>query len=644
MAVPLARNVPAVHGLVASASKLGEGRTSGIKKRREMSWQKQAFFYTKLIPELNYASRFYAKMLSKLKIFPAYRLSNDELEPITEGPALDLLERIQDPGGGRSQILWSYGRLMFIIGECYLFGYDLGTEQEAWKIVNPAELDFDDGGKILHRPTETGEPITYSAGSAQAYRMWTPDPQRSGEAESPMRAVIEIAEELDLLTKSVKSTAVSRLLNGMYKVPSELSFGADTPGLDEDPEENPFLAMMFDHMISVVENAGSPEAAMGFLAEGAYEFLDRLEWSQLHDPQNDYLEQGLRKEAIDRAAMGLDMPPEILKGMAEANHWGARQILHDTWRSHGSVIAEQAGDDFADAYLRPALRDAEFSRWREVVIGYDDSNVVVPPDRTDDADKALDRGNVNDEGYRKMKGIPESMAPNEEEFRVYLAVKLKEPGFLKGTKWELEQEEPADQPPGPDPSSDGKPPAEETPPEPGPGGTSRRESRASAIQGAAWTALYRCRELAGSRICTTHRRAPELKAFLEEFKGKSNAEIAPALGQQRLQQLGNFDGLELVKGGADPFVIYLTDEWGFTNAQAQALSEMLLVHAARTLFDKRGPTLPSGFLAQVERMQDTSSMLSEKALVERNNEALAEVERQIAERGGPRAVHLGAEG
>jgi hypothetical protein len=636
MAVPLARRPP-VHGLVASASSITPSKESQMKARRQMTWQRQSFVYVKLIPELNYASRFYSKMLSKLKIFPAFRGMDDELTPIKDGPPVELLDRIQDPGGGRSQILASYGRLMFIIGEGYLFGRDLGGDVERWAFVNPRELDFN-GDKIIHRPTEKAEPIEYSGSQAEAYRMWTPDPEYSGEAESPMRAVLEIAEELDLLTKSVKSTAVARLLNGMYKVPSELSFGPDTPGKGDDPEENAFLAMLFEHMLGVVENAGSAEAAVGLLVEGAYEFLDRLEWAQLHDPQNDFLEQGLRKEAIDRAAMGLDLPPEILKGMAEANHWGARQILHDTWRSHGSVVAEQCCDDFADAYLRPALRAEKFERWKEVVIGYDDSNVVVPPDRTDDADKAFDRGTLDRPGYRKMKGIPESMAADEEEERVNLAIKLREPRLLKGTRFEIEEPAPVPGQPGPDPSNNGNPPAEETPPEPGPGGTSRQETRASAIQGAAWTALYRCRELAGSRICTQHRRAPELV----EFKDKPKVDVASLMGERTLAKLGKIEPLKLVQGGTDAFVIYLTDEWGFTDAAANALAEMILVHAARTLFDARGPSLPSGFLAQVERMQDTSSMLSEKALVERNNEALAEVERQIQQTGGgPRAIRSG---
>lgn len=624
MAIPVRLRAQPQRIITASASKIQPKTPSTYRERKGQSWQKKAFLFTKLIPELNYASRFYAKMLSRLRIYPAYRTSNDETVPITEGPPVDFLERIQDPGGGRSQLLSSYGRLMFIVGEGYLFGRELEKPTERWAFVNVNELSFD-GKAILWKPTSSSEPIRFSPAQAQAYRLWTPDPEFSGEAESPMRAVIEIAEELDILTKAVRATAVTRMVNGILKVPAELSFGADEVGVDEDPEANPFLADIIDHIIGVVENAGSPEAAAPFLAEGALEYLEGLEWIKTHDPATDYLERELRREAIDRSSMGLDLPPEVLKGMAEANHWGARQIKHDTWLSHGSVVAEQFCDDVADAYLRPALRETSFERWREVVIAFDDSNVVIPPDRTDDADKAYDRGTVGRKGHRQMKGISESLKANDEEERINLAIKLRETALLKGTRFEIEEPEPADMPPGPKPSEDAKPEAEEGPPAPGPAGTSRQESRNAIVRGAAELALMRCREVAGSRIRqqirTRSRAAPELTLI----DGMSNAHVASTIGQDRLTTLGLSEPLQLVKSGTDSFCSLL-QSWGFTEPQSEVLSEMLLMFAAKTLFEERLPNLPAGFLAQVERLRD----VTEEQIVEQNNDSLARLTEIIA--------------
>ncbi len=628
MAIPTSMTATRRPGrvLTASARKVIPRQPSTYRDRQTWPWQKQAFLYARLIPELNYASRFYAKMLTKLLIYPALRKPDDTTEKITTGLPVDLLDRIQDPGGGRSRILGSYGRLMFMIGDGYLFGREIGRPRERWMFVNPDELQITEDG-IAWKSTMGGDYKKLPKATTEAYRMWTPDPEFSGEAESPMRAGIYIAQELDLLTKAVNSTAVSRMINGILKVPQELSFGADEEGMDDDPEANPLLQEMIDHFAGAMENAGTAEGRAAWILEGAWEFLDRLEWMPLHDPTTDYMEQAMRKEAIDRLAIGMDLPPEILKGMAEANHWGARQIMHDTWRSHGSVVAEQFCDDLADAYLRPALEAEGYENWQNVVVGYDDSNVVVPPDRTDDADKAHDRITISDEAHRKLKGFGEEMAPDEEETRIRLALKLRDVRLLKGTKYEVEEPEPeqtVDGIPGPDPSTDAPQDAEESPPAPGPAGTSREESRtsilsrSSIIHGAAEMALYRCREVAGNRIRQKFRTISRSSPELDQIDGKQNCHVAAILGHEAVARIG-VAPLSLVKGGADGFHSLLVT-WGFDESQARVLSEMISVYSAKTLFEPVLPQLPSGFLAQVERMRE---LAVEQAVVDQNNDSLA---------------------
>lgn len=618
LVVPQARQN--IRFLTASAMPV---RPQDTEERRRQAnttsdWQKSCFAYTKSIPELNYASRFYSKMLKRLRIFPATRQSNDQITPIKSGLPVDLLERIQDPGGGRSQILGSYGRLMFIAGEGYLFGRDLGADEERWAFVSTTEVELSEN-KVIWRPNESGAAKEYAFGSqALLYRMWSPDPERSGEPESPMKAVLEIAEELAILTKAVRATAVSRILQGLLKVPSEISFGSEEVGLDDDPEENKLLADLIDHITGAIENAGSAEAAVPFIGEGAAEFLHELEWIKMHDPATDYLEQNLRVEAVNRLAIGLDMPPEILKGMAAANHWGARQIMHDTWRSHGAPVAEQFCDDLAEAYLRPALREAGFENWRDVVVHYDDSDVMTSPDRSTDADQAYDRGQISDEGYLELKGIDESLAASEEEKKIWLATKMRDAAFLKGTPYEIESPVPSAFPPGPTPSTDQGPPASETPPEPGPAGTSRQESRSLAMRGAGELALLRCRELAGARIRTAHKRNPAIAAQLD---GRPNAFVAAVLGQEQIVEAGTPEPLALVRGGTDIFIT-LCLEWHIEETQARAIAQMIEVYAARTLFEPRLPQFPSGVSAQIERANDVSHELEEE-IVRQNNQSLA---------------------
>lgn len=630
MAVPTKRPVkrhPRI--LTASASKMDVRGDDAASRRRSQHWQKNALEYTRIVPELNYASRFYSKMLKRLKIYPAIREPNEKLTPIEEGLPVELLDRIQDPGGGRSNILGQYGRLMFITGEGYLLGRNLETDDERWSFVWIDEVEFLENGGLKHKPQggETGR--EYGPSEAVAYRLWTPSPELSGEAESPMRGVLDVAEELVILGKAVRATAVSRILNGMIKVPSELSFGADEAGVDDDPEANPFLADLIDHILGAIENAGSAEAAAPFIAEGAEEYLAALDWMKLHDPASDYLEQGLRKEAVERCAKGLDFPAEYLLSLTDSNHWTARAITHEMWRSHGAPIAEQFCDDLSEEYLRRALRDAGYADWRMVVVAYNDADVVIAPDRSDDADRALDRGTLSWAGHRLMKGIDESLAPDDEEQRIWLAVKLRNPSLLKGTKFEIEDPVPQQGsfPPGPQPSTDPKPDAEDGPPEPGRAGVSRQESRAAALHGAAYSSLHRCREIAGARIRTGIRDRSRNSTELAKLDGHKNAQAAAVLGKDSLESCGFADPLDLVKTGANGFLSICT-EWGIDETQAKALAQMIEVFAAKTLFESGLPAFPSGFFAQVARATEISSELGEEGITRRNNRALKHLEEE----------------
>lgn len=623
MAVPTSLPKEQPRSLTASAMKV-EARKTETHKRLTADWQDQAFKYIYLVPELNYASRFYSRMLKKIKLFPATRKPDESLEPIKDGLPVELLDRIQDPGGGRSSILGSYGRLMFTVGEGYLLGVDLKKDTERWQFVWAKELTFEEGGAIIWKRTSTSTGTTYSKNAAVAYRMWMPAPDESGSAESPMRAVMEIAEELVLLTRAVRATSVSRMVNGMLKIPSELSFGSDVPGADDDPENNPFLRNLIDHITGAIENAGSAEAATPFFAEGAAEFLAELVWEKLHDPATDYMEKELRTEAITRCAWGLDLPPEVIKGMTEANHWTGRQITHDMWRSHGAPVAEQFCDDLCDAYLRPALKEGKYEAWKEVVIGYDDSEVVISPDRSEDADRAWDRGTIKMPDYLKLKGISLDAQADEETIQMFLALKLRNPDLLpkkylpEGWVTDAARQQ---QQRGPVAAPEDERDAEEGPPPPGPAGVSRRESRKLSLEGAATIALHRCREVAGARIRSQHKKVPEVLALTD---GKPNTLVASILGQERLVALGTQESMALVKGGTNLFLDYCHEQ-GVDETQAGALGQMIEVFAARTLYERRTPDLTSGITAQILRACEVSEAI-EGEIVKGNNHALAFVE------------------
>lgn len=568
-------------------------RESSLSKRLTQPWQLRALSYYDVIGEIRFASQFYAKLLSKVRYYPALLRDDGTTEPIEEGAPVEIMNRIQDPGGGRSRLQYDYGRMMFVTGEGVLFGDRLESDEERWRFLWKEEVKIHDNGvaerikwdKSSYDPPEWGV----------AYRMWTPHPRHSDEADSPLHAVMDIAEELIILTSSVRGTATTRMTNGMVLLPTELSpnpYGPpdddDYEG-DEDPETNPFLNDYIEHVSAQIENPGSAEAKVPFLLEGSYEYLDRVRWMPTHDPQTDYMEKALRLECIDRLAIGMDFPPEFLKGMTDANHWTARQVVFDMWRSYGAPVAERFGDDLGDSYLRPALRNEMYPDWQKVVVAYDDAQVVIPPDMTEIAKDALDRIAISREGYRKIAGINDKHAPDDQEEAFLASLKLRQPVEVEDGDLVIPQR-------GPVAESNGNSPQDGPPVPSGGREVSRQEARTASarIHGAAELALMRCRELAGVRI--RHKCA-------DCAKGEPLSVVASIVGPDGIE-----DPMRLVRGGTDVFSQWLREQ-GFASSQAESLCQQLEVFSARTLFEGNCPGLPSGFVAAIEQAKEVSSAL-----------------------------------
>jgi hypothetical protein len=561
--------------LVGSAVAISDrsDKDKGYGERRGLEWQQRALRVVDLVPELDYVSRFYAKMLSPLRLYPAKIKSDGQPQEIKTGLPIDVLSRIRDPGGGQSQFLASYGRLMLITGEGNLFGYNLDTDDERWIFIWNDELKVEKNksgevSKYIWTPISTSNPQEFTTEQASAYKFWTPHPRRSGESTSPMRAIVEgdIAEELIALTRSVRATAVSRATQGILIIPQEIT--PPPEGDDENPEENSWLVGIAEHLEAQIENAGSAAAAAPYIMDPPFEYAEGIRIVDIHKTEHDYLEKELRKEAVERIARGIDFPAEALLGIGQTNHWAALQILMDMWRSHGAPMARQLCSDLTSAYFQPALREEGFTAWEETVVAFDASEVTVKPDRSDDAKAALRMNAIGPSGFRKMLGIPDEFAPTPEELLAQSNGRPKQP-----------EREPRDV------VADG-------PEQPGPEGDSGRRTRATASverkMGIIELGLMRCRELAGIRIKQkAQRHHQEQLAFIEETP---LADVAASLGQELVKSMGFTSSVALVSGGADQLRSLLC-VWGHSKEQADIFAQGVEMHAAHMLFEPGFPTM-----------------------------------------------------
>lgn len=596
--------------------------TAGASQRLLLQgWQWDAFRYYNSIGEIWFGGQFYARGLQNLRLYVGRKDENNEIEEVdNNAAAMDLLNDVQDPGGGRAGMFAAYGQLMWLIGEGYMLVTPSDGDHNDWEFVSPSELQVWAGRGGLMRQPSPGLPqrqIRYVEDPAEwqpddpdtgiVYRYWRRHPQFSAAADAPMRGVLLLCDELERLTAVVRARSVSRLAGpGMLLIPDEISQPPPEPVGDEDPEEDIFMRDLIAATISPISDPGTASAQVPLLVRGAAEYLKEIRHVQIHDPLQTYPEEGLRSELIRRIETSLDFPVGTLSGLTGTNHWNAWAISEETWRSHLQPVAQRFCEDLTASYFRPAARDAGVEGWQDLVIWYDAAAVINHPDRGKDALDVWDRGGLSLEALREAKGFDDDDAPPEQDRAERIGIATRDSSLawfgvpsVRGPAIEPEAGEieptsdPSATPPG-----DGTTGAEtdKAPPEP-----PSAEPVTAALRAlvAAELTLDRCRELAGSRIVTKLQASANRKACPDcaaLVKNVPLALVASVLGD------GGPPGLpsarELVAGGASAFRDRVI-AWGADPDRAALLAEQLEQHAARTLFDENPPMLPATFAARL---------------------------------------------
>jgi hypothetical protein len=596
--------------ITASGLAVGTRIAADMMRRLNAPWQRRALLYYDLIPEVWYAAQFYSRHMSKVELrVEEYDPEKDEWNPAPDSPASGILDRIQDKAGGRSDLLGTYGRLRFLVGDKYLTCFNPDQDDEYWEILSRDELRPRGDGRGYERVRAEGwqpEPLEEAPEDAfeevpentvNVYRLWRRHPRFSMQADSPMHAVMDVCEELLLLTLAVRARARSRLARaGILKVPQEISLPPVEPAPGDDPQEDPFMVALTAHMEAGIIDEGSAAAVVPMIVRGPMEALKALDQLVINTEQS-YPEAQLRTEAISRFANGADMPREALLGTADVNHWGAWQIDQQTWEAHVQPVLEEFCNELTGVILRPTLEgggDSQPSYWR---VWYDPVKVTNHPDRGKDAQDTFDRGELSGEALRLAKGFDSSDEPSQTERARWIGVRTRDSGLAWTGVPTVKSGGEAETNVAPLPGNQDTPDdGGETAPEDGGTGndaTPAAPSPDTALQprviGAAEAALWQARKTAGSRIIG---RLPN--AARRQFANMPRHQVYARLGRAWLaeQNGGSLsEPLELVKGSTDALA-HTLEAWGYPPERVQTICGFVESHAAATLDQAMPPALP----------------------------------------------------
>jgi hypothetical protein len=435
------RRVEGPNSLVASAARIRSGKDLVNYSRLGSSsgWQEQAWKMYRIVGEFRYSCDWVGNTLSKALLFPTFESPGGRTDIVATGPAAEWTDQLAGDSDGKAEMLRLIGIHLTVAGECWIVGWtdadEYGVETDRWEVAAAGALKKapgEDGRYTLHN-----KEIPVHPDDVLSFRIWRPDPKDPEKATSPARAVLSILGEIVRLTDHVAAQVDSRLAGaGILLAPSEMSLPAPPSAEPREGEPAPIqrsansaedlMAIIRDTMAAAIEDRSNASALVPIIITAPGDVIDKVKhvtfWTQLDEHAIE-----LRNEAIRRLALGLDMPPEVLQGVADTNHWSAWQVDESAIKSHTEPLLKLITSALAEGYLRPLLYEDASIAAEDIPrysIKADTSEMRVRPNRSKEAMELYDRGELNGKALRRETGFDEEDAMDENERALFFLRKV----------------------------------------------------------------------------------------------------------------------------------------------------------------------------------------------------------------------------
>jgi hypothetical protein len=432
-----------------------------FKSRRQSaasSWQSEAWEYYDAIGEIKYAFNLVASVVSRIRLYAAV-IDDPSQAPVSleksktisadlAAAAQRALDRLDSAYGGQAGLLKDAALNLQVTGECNLVQIPerIGSGiPESWDIRSTDELQIDSKGNYVINPirdvsggggSSTGKNAIRLPKDAFIGRIWKAHPRYSMESDSSLRGLLDLCAELLLLNRTFRATARSRLNAGALYLPDGLSVAAspdpDYPYDEEgvyneqyNTEEaaDDFEDQLIDAMTTPIKDEDSASAVVPLIIRGPAELGDKIKQFKFERSFDDAL-VARADRVLERIMQGLDVPKDIVTGLANVKYSNALQIDESLYKAHIEPLMLLIADAFTIVYLRPYLISNGYSEAdvARIHIWYDPSHVATRNDRAADADTGFDKHAISFDTWRRAHGFSDQDAPTPTEMALRLVI------------------------------------------------------------------------------------------------------------------------------------------------------------------------------------------------------------------------------
>jgi hypothetical protein len=396
-------------------------------------WQKEAWRHYDICGELRFVANWVGGASSRVEWFIAE--VDDKGNPGGEADDQDvsgIAKAMFGSAAARAEAMRLMGIHLSVPGQCYVVAESHPDKSDdEWYVASTTEVAKTAGGIQVKREGPDGPTRQLDPDNDLIIKCWTPHPRQYDHADSMTRAVLPELREIEQLTKMTFSKIDSRLAGaGVLFVPTEMDFPKQ---LDDNGNEvgkaEQVNRMLTKAAAASLKDSASASALVPIVVTAPGEMIGNVKHltfeSSLQKAQDD-----MRDKAIRRLALGLDVPPEVLLGMSDANHWSAWQIDEGAIQMHVVPVLTRIADALTAGYVRPAIEAMGLDPDR-YMLWYDTSPLTVRANRTADAKDLYDRKVISAEVLRRESNFETDDAPDVDELqrRVLLELLDKKPDF-----------------------------------------------------------------------------------------------------------------------------------------------------------------------------------------------------------------------
>lgn len=362
------------------------------------------------VPELRSSIEWLANAISRADLYVARR-TPDGLEKVDDPKANSVLDDLFGTGPSQGDMLKRIVTHLEGAGETYL----VPIRQDraiVWQVCSTLEIRSTAGRVEIQVDTSEWVPA-----AGEVLRIWYPDEVQAWRAASPVVAMESVLRTIIAITARTTAIGESRLAgNGIFGISDTLSVEMPTSEGDANPvRSRDVVSALEDSMVAPMTDRGLVSSVVPILLVGPKEDLPTKDnwipfWSPLDEQAAAQLEQYLR-----RMATSLGLPPEIVLGLGESNHWNAYVIVDQAVTVSVEPRTDVITSALTTGYARPRWKALGLADVDELVLAADLTDLTVKPDRSEAAERARAQGLMTDEAWAQYTGFDESVIPKGAE-------------------------------------------------------------------------------------------------------------------------------------------------------------------------------------------------------------------------------------